>query len=73
MTTDPDEGERQTEAAIPKLKIGDVVRLSAGGTQRSGNYMKIVGFEDYGNAALCEWTTRDQFPVRDLTRVEKAE
>ena len=52
MTTDPEEGERQTEAAIPKLKIGDVVRLSAGGKQ----YMKIVGFADYDNAALCEWT-----------------
>ena len=69
MTTDPEEGERQTEAAIPKLKVGDVVRLSAGGKQ----YMKIVGFADYDNAALCEWTTRDQFPVRYLTRVEKVD
>jgi hypothetical protein len=81
MTIDPEEGRRQIEAMKPPaLKVGDKVRLSAGGER----VMTVLGLYDYGNNAMCEWREpwilaedetqaddkRDMFPVRSLVRVE---
>ena len=73
MTTDPQEGARQIEAMKPPaLKMGDKVRLSAGGER----VMIVVELQDYGNAAVCEWKGDDDimhddaFPARSLVLVE---
>jgi hypothetical protein len=77
MTTDPEEGRRQTEAMQPPaLKVGDKVRLSAG-----IGPMTVVELRDYANMAVVEWkqrswtdgpmtTERGTFPVRSLVRVD---
>jgi hypothetical protein len=77
MTTNPEEGRRQTEAMqSPKLKVGDKVRLAAGGER----VMTVVELQDYDNQAVCEWNpkqldvnlweiNRDTFPVRSLVLV----
>ena len=81
MTTDPEEGARQIEAMKPPaLKVGDRVRLTAGGER----VMTVVHLRDYDNMAVCDWDVpdavlvedkqrRDSFPVRSLVRVEAAE
>ena len=69
MTIDPDEGRRQIETMQPpKLKVGDKVRLKAGGER----VMTITALEDYGNQVVCDWAEigRDTFPVRSLVLVE---
>lgn len=78
MTTDAEEGRRQVEAMkLPALKVGDRVRLAAGGQE-----MEIVALEDYGNKVMCEWgpkqvdvnlwqINRATFPVRSLVRVDQ--
>jgi uncharacterized protein YodC (DUF2158 family) len=49
------------------LKVGDKVRLTAG-----GKTMTVTGMEDYGNMVVCEWqdTQHDTFPARSLVRVD---
>lgn len=85
VTTDPEEGARQIEAMKPPaLKVGDRVRLTAGGER----VMQIIELRDYDNMALCVWAPdgrdwagsmeciellQDVFPVRSLVRVEAAE
>ncbi|SRR5690349_11251700 len=79
VTTDPEEGARQIEAMKPEpLKVGDKVRLSAGGERT----MTVVELQDYDNMAVCDWDDpaavlpemrelRDTFPVRSLVRVDE--
>ena len=67
MTTDPEEGRRQIESMTPHLKVGDEVRLKAGGNR----VMHILSFEDYGNMAVVEWKEDDivyddRLPVSSL-------
>lgn len=85
MTTDPDEGRRQIEAMQPApLKVGDKVRLSAGGER----VMTVVTLNDYANSVVCKWvevvaesfdeaggmvktaTKHEPFPVRWLVKVD---
>jgi uncharacterized protein YodC (DUF2158 family) len=71
MTTDPEEGRRQIEAMQPpQLKVGDKVRLKAGGE----HVMTVVAVYDYGNKVDCAWTETtkhgDLFPASALVRVE---
>lgn len=72
MTVDPQEGRRQIEAMQPPaLKVGDKVRLSAGGER----VFTVVELQDYDNMAVCDWGDmsmggRATFPVRSLVRVE---
>lgn len=74
VTTDPEEGRRQIEAMKPEpLKVGDKVRLSAGGERE----MRIADLKDYGNVAMCWWYVgdgsvgTDDFPARSLVRVDE--
>ena len=79
MTTDEQEGRRQAEAMKPPaLKVGDKVRLAAGGDR----VMAVVELQDYNFAAVCEWATsedaegksevkRERFSVRSLVLVER--
>ena len=71
MTTDEEEGRRQVKAMKPeRLKIGDRVRLAAGG----GRTMTVIDTQDYGNQVVCEWEelmkTDEIFPVSSLVRLE---
>lgn len=82
VTTDPEEGHRQIEATKPeRLKVGDRVRLKAGGA-----VMTVVALEDYGNNVVCTWEEtrygvatddgtlmldkRDTFPAASLVKAE---
>ena len=76
MTTDPDEGRRQLEAMKPEpLKVGDTVRLKAGGRPMVVVDLDIA-LEECFSMAMCEWMDvddvkqQDAFPVTSLVRVE---